>query len=39
MDGVLGPATDPAVRSFQRQHFGAGGMDGIVGPRTRRYLR
>jgi hypothetical protein len=36
IDGIKGPRTNRAIRSFQRAHHLA--ADGIVGPRTRRAL-
>lgn len=37
-DGDFGPITDQRVREFQRAKFGPGGVDGVVGPATWRYL-
>src|SRR3954452_13095168 len=36
IDGMAGPGTKSAVRSFQRRHHLA--VDGVAGPRTRRAL-
>src|SRR3954452_19869385 len=36
IDGLAGPGTKRAVRSFQRRHHLA--VDGVPGPRTRRAL-
>ncbi len=33
-DGDFGSQTDKAVRAFQKDEFGSGGVDGIVGPNT-----
>ncbi|MBB0247217.1 peptidoglycan-binding protein [Streptomyces alkaliphilus] len=39
VDGRFGPATETAVRWFQRNHMAAGSVDGVVGPNTWRALR
>src|SRR3954470_15833574 len=36
IDGIAGPGTKRAVRSFQRRHHLT--VDGVAGPRTRRAL-
>ncbi|MBD0839285.1 MULTISPECIES: peptidoglycan-binding domain-containing protein [unclassified Streptomyces] len=39
VDGDFGPATESAVKWFQRYYMGASAVDGIVGPRTWEALR
>ncbi|MCX2927332.1 peptidoglycan-binding domain-containing protein [Streptomyces sp. NEAU-W12] len=39
VDGDFGPATERAVRWFQRTYIGASAVDGIVGPNTWHALR
>ncbi|MBC7271148.1 MAG: peptidoglycan-binding protein [Streptomyces sp.] len=39
VDGDFGPATERAVRWFQRTYLGASAVDGIVGPNTWHALR